>query len=105
MKEYYDRYKKFRTDGLVSNVVPFIPIAKTTSDITIIFDSSKMRFDNLSYKYYNDANYGWLILQANPDIPSFEYEIENGTPIRIPYPLETAITRYEKAIEEYKNTH
>lgn len=105
MEEYYDRYKKFRTDGLTSQTVPFIPIARASTDMYIIFDANKMRLDNLSYKYYNDANYGWLILQANPSLPSFEYEIGTGTEIRIPYPLDTAISRYEQAIEAYKNSH
>ena len=105
MGEYYDRYQKFRIDGYVQDNIPFIPIAKASSDIYLMFDKNKMRLDALSYKYYSDANYGWLILQANPDIPWFEYEIEDRTTIRIPYPLDTAISRYEKAIEEYKNTH
>jgi phage tail protein X len=62
-----------------------------------------MRMDMLSYKYYGDPDYGWLILQANPSIPSMEYLIQDGTVIRIPYPLSTAISRYEQSINEYNN--
>ena len=105
MSEYYDRYKYFRTDSYVDQTIPFIPIKESSTDIHVTFDSRLMRLDTLSYKYYNDANYGWLILQANPDVSSFEYTIDSGKVIRIPYPLSSAISRYEVAIQEYKNSH
>ena len=62
-----------------------------------------MRLDTLSYKYYGDPDYGWLILQANPSIPSMEYRIEDGTIVRIPYPLSTAVNRYEQGINKYNS--
>ncbi len=97
---YYDRYSKFRGDGK-SHIVPFVKIDENGSDIIIAFDKEKMRMDTLSYKYYNDANYGWLIMMANPQFGSMEYSIPNGVPLRIPYPLNTAISRYENALEKY----
>lgn len=101
--EYYDRYKSFRVDGNIE-IVPFIEIERYGTDIDIIFDKSTMRMDNLSYKYYGDPNYGWLIMQANPQYSSIEFLIPDGVQLRIPYPLGTAKTRYENAIQEYKNT-
>ena len=98
---YYDRYAKFRSDGKVG-LVPFIEIEKEGSDLYIVFDKSTMRFDSLSYKYYGDADYAWLILQANPHIGGYEYSVFDGTVLRIPYPLSSAINRYEKAIQIYK---
>ena len=105
MSEYYDRYQKFRNDGYVDRNVPFIPIKQASTDLFITFDARTMRLDTLSYKYYNDANYAWLILQANPSVPTFEYLIDTGTSLRIPYPLDTAISRYEKAVQEYNDNH
>lgn len=61
------------------------------------------KMDTLSYKYYGDANYGWLIMQANPQYGSMEFSIPDGVPLRIPYPLSTAKTRYEEGIQKYKN--
>jgi hypothetical protein len=59
--------------------------------------------DLLSYQYYGDPGYGWLILQANPHLPSMEFMIDNGEQIRIPFPLDLAITQYENDIKNYYN--
>lgn len=100
--DYYDRYESFRRDGNI-DIVPFIEIDNTSTDIVITFRKSTMRMDTLSYKYYGDPNYGWLILQANPQYGSLEFSIPDGVPLRIPYPLSTAKTRYENRIQKYKN--
>lgn len=100
--DYYDRYESFRSDGNI-DIVPFIEIDNTSTDIVITFRKSTMRMDTLSYKYYGDPNYGWLILQANPQYSSLEFSIPDGVPLRIPYPLSTAKTRYENRIQKYKN--
>lgn len=99
--EYYDRYTKFRSDGNV-RIVPNIRIPNNGSDLYLLYDKTTMRLDTLSYKYYGDPNYGWLILQANPHLPSMEYIIPDGVVVRIPYPLPNAISRYEQAINDYK---
>lgn len=99
---YYDRYKEFRQDGDIE-VLPFIPIDRDGSDLYITYDKSKMRFDNLSYKYYGDPNYGWLILQANPQFGGWEFSIPDKVTLRIPYPLQTALTRYERNIKDVMN--
>lgn len=102
--DYYDRYESFRRDGNI-DIVPFIEIDNTSTDIVITFRKSTMRMDTLSYKYYGDPNYGWLILQANPQYGSLEFSIPDGVPLRIPYPLNTAKTRYESGIQKYKNVN
>lgn len=99
--EYYDRYSKFRSNGVISRV-PFVEIPVSSSDVFITFDKSRMRMDSLSFKYYGDADYGWLILQANPAISGFEYLIPDGTPLRIPYPLMSALHRYEMNVNSIK---
>lgn len=102
---YYDRYKEFRVDDFVDAPMPFIPIPESDTDIKVVFDGSKMRLDSLSYKYYGDPNYSWLILNANPEVSPYEYLIDNGTELRIPYPIASAIERYEKSIEKYELEH
>lgn len=105
MDSYYDRYKAMRENGYVEGYMPFIRIPVGDTDRYVVFDSFTMRMDTLSYKYYGDPNYAWLILNANPDVSSYEYQIPNGTRLRIPYPLDTAITRYESGIKTWKATH
>lgn len=99
---YYDRYKFFRKNGQIEKV-PFIPISSASTDILIEFDKNLMRLDTLSYKYYGDADYAWLIMQANPHFPSMEFSIPDKSPLRIPYPLTDAIARYEKGIMDYQH--
>lgn len=101
MNEYYDRYSSFRNNGNIE-IVPFIEIDRADTDIMITYDRKTMRMDTLSYKYYGDANYGWLIMQANPQYGSMEFSIPDGVSLRIPYPLSTAKSRYEKGIQAYK---
>ena len=103
--QYYDRYKYFRKDGFVETTVPFINIPYSDSDVYVSFDSFTMRMDTLSYKYYGDANYAWLILNANPSVSSYEYQIMDGTKIRIPYPLDNALSRYENNVKKYLKEH
>ncbi len=100
----YDRYAAFRNNGSF-NVTPTVEIGKEKSDLYIIYDSTRMRFDLLSYKYYGDANYGWMILLANPQYGSLEFMIPHGVKLRIPYPLTSAIQRYEKKITEWFEHH
>lgn len=97
--EYYDRYQRLRSNGKV-RIMPNIKIEEVGSDLKIKFDKSKMRFDTLSYKYYGDSNYGWLILMSNPQYGSLEFSIPDGVLLRIPYPLSSAISRFENAMEE-----
>lgn len=95
----YSRYKSFIGGDGAINIVPFIKIQPQNSDKYTYWELGKSRLDLLSYRYYNDAGYGWLILQANPHLPSIEFLIENGEKIRIPYPLESALIQLENDIK------
>ena len=99
---YYDRYSKMRVDNEVVNV-PFVKIPISNTDINIVFNKLTTRLDTLSYKYYGDSNYAWLILKANPQYGCYEFNIEDGSNIRIPYPLNDAINRYENVVENALN--
>lgn len=96
----YDRYDSFREDGEIK-IVPFIPIPIKSTDINVIYHKNKSRLDLISYQYYGNANYGWLIMQANPSLGSMEFEIPDGSLLRIPYPLELTIERYIADINQY----
>lgn len=97
----YNRYKSFITGNGKMRIVPFIGIPKRNSDKYAYWDKMNSRMDLISYQYYNDPGYGWLILQANPNLPSLEFLIDNGERIRIPYPLDLAISQYENDIKNY----
>lgn len=96
---YYDRYGQLRDGNGDIRVIPFIAIPKNSSDIYLTFDKRSMRMDTLSYKYYGDANYGWLIMQANPQYGGYEYAYQDGITIRVPYPLSVALKGYEDNVK------
>jgi hypothetical protein len=96
----YSRYNTFIVDGAY-RAIPFISIPQRSTDCFVFYEAGKTRLDLLSYQYYNDPNYGWLILQANPEAGSLEFMIEDNTKLRIPYPLETALQGYEDEIDRY----
>jgi hypothetical protein len=98
------RYDNFISDGKCE-YIPFITIPKQTSDYYVIFDSERMRMDILSYQYYNNPNYGWIILQANPEYGSLEFAIPSGSVLRIPYPLENVLSMYNENIKKYRQIY
>lgn len=96
----YNRYKNFIVDGAYLKV-PFINVPENATDIYTYYDRNKTRLDLLSYQYYNDPNYGWLILQANPQYGSLEFMLDTNIRLRIPYPLDIALQGYEEEINKY----
>lgn len=98
----YDRYNKFR-DGDTFKIVPFVAIPKKDTDLYEVYQKGKSRLDLISYDYYDNPNYGWLILQANPEYGSMEHEIPDQSLLRIPYPLSVSIEDYEAAIDYYNS--
>lgn len=101
--KYYNRYDRFKSNGMYK-IIPFLEIPKYDTDLYVTYDKSTMRMDNLSYKYYGSSDYAWLIMSANPSLGSLEYLIEDGKTVRIPYPLDTAISRYEAKVTNYLAT-
>ena len=100
----YDRYSQFRQDGSIS-IVPYGAVPPKDTDYYETYTRGETRLDILSYQYYNDSSYGWLIMQANPQFGSIEFEIPDGAILRIPYPLSQSIQQYRTSIEEYKKLY
>lgn len=100
----YDRYSQFRQDGDIS-IVPYGEVPPKDTDYYEVYHKGSTRLDILSYQYYNDSNYGWLIMQANPQYGSIEFEIPDQSVLRIPYPLSQSIQEYKASIEEYKRLY
>lgn len=96
----YDRYKAFRTDGKVY-VPPFVKITPKSTDFFEEYHRGYTRLDLVSYDYYGDSGYDWLILMANPDLGNLEFEIPDGAILRIPYPLNITLENYNDQIERF----
>lgn len=100
----YSRYKLFVDSGSFKKI-PFVKVPESMNDLYEYYKVGKTRLDLLSYQYYDDPNYGWLILQANPHVPSLEFNIEDGTKLRIPFPLENALQLYEGEVKNYSKLY
>ena len=97
----FDRYTPFKVNGKIE-IVPFIKIRKKDTDKYVEFNKRTMRLDKLSYEYYESCDYGWLIMQANPEYGSIENFIPNNVILRIPFPLQETINLYVSDINKYK---
>lgn len=100
-REYYDRYTEFELDGDFM-MVPGIEIPIKGSDKYFQYKKGKDRLDKVSNEYYGTPLFGWLILQANQNICSVEFEIPDNSYIRIPFPLKVTLQDYKQGIDLYK---
>lgn len=102
MKKDYDRYE-FLKKGSQYKMMPFVEISKSNTDKYIEWNSNFNRLDKLSNKYYGNPFYDFFILYGNPEFLS-EWDIPDGTIIRIPFPLDRVKEEYEKFLnEKFKN--
>ncbi len=87
-----DRYKFYRDENRVVRWQPYFSIPVKPTDRYITYKPSVSRLDNISYKYYKNPNYGYIIMMANVDKFSNETDLVVDTEIRIPYPIEDILT-------------
>jgi hypothetical protein len=93
MPSYYDRYGSFRTNNEVKPL-PGITIPVVATDKYAIYKQGISRLDKLSLLYYNNPYSGWLIMLANPEFGGLEFNIPDMTSIRVPFPFDSAVSRY-----------
>lgn len=66
----------------INTILPEIPLSQ--DDLYIITQDGD-RLDNLSFEFYNDVQYWWVILAANPNkLRKDSYHVVLGEQIRIP---------------------
>ena len=98
-KQYYDRYDNFKI-GDTMKTLPFLKIENRDTDVFIEY-KNRTRLDIVSQTYYGAPYYGWLILQANPQFGGLEFNIPEGTTIRVPMPLISVLQSYQQQIDNY----
>jgi hypothetical protein len=102
-RRYYDRYEEFRENGKVK-ILPFIRIPRKSTDQQVKYNG-RTRLDIISDDYYNSPNFGWLIMQANPEFGGLEFNIPDGAIINVPFPLNESLQQYEREIKRYINLY
>ncbi len=94
------RYNFFKKGGVVYPT-PSLKLKQKSSDREEFYTVGESRLDKISYKYYGDPNYGYLILMANYDICSNETDITTSCLLRIPYPLNETINEINNFYRDY----
>jgi hypothetical protein len=97
-----NRYRQLITTQRTMQTMPGIIISDRDTDKFIVYNSDKMRLDTIAADVYGDDLYNWLVLLANPEYP-LEFDIPNNTVIRVPFPLNDAVTEYEQKVVSLKN--
>lgn len=97
----FDRYKDYRVNGQVG-FPPAVKLSKKSTDFFEIYRRGQSRLDLISNEYYGDPNYDWLIMMANPQYGALEFEIPDGSELRIPYPLDITLEDYSNALKRYE---
>jgi hypothetical protein len=101
MAQYFDRYSGFRGNNQVKPV-PGIKIPDASTDKVVIYKDGVSRLDKISNTYYNNPYSGWLILLANPQFGGLEFNIPDMTSLRIPFPYDSAVSRYINEVKNHK---
>lgn len=93
-----NRYSKFLHNGSYKRyALPVLNVKK--GDFYETYTRGMTSLCNLSYKYYGDPGFDWLILLANREYGSLEYAIPSGSVIRIPYPLDDTLYEYSSKLD------
>ena len=101
---YFDRYNGFRVNSQIKPL-PGITLPISQSDKTMIYKIGLTRLDKLSQMYYNNAYSGWLIMLANPEFGGLEFNIPDMTALRVPYPYDSAVSRYITQVSNHKKLY
>ena len=72
------------------------------TDKSKVWNKGIDRMDTISQKYYDNADGGWLIMQANPQYVD-EFEIPDGALIRIPFPYAASLQQFVDEMTRYDN--
>jgi hypothetical protein len=96
----YDRYAILKNSDGTIDPMPFVNLPVNSSD-KYEYWSPSSRLDKLSQKYYGNPFYDFIILYGNYMYTN-EFDIPEGTLIRIPFPLNKAIADYEAILTAYK---
>ena len=104
MADYFDRYKNFRANGAIKPI-PGLFIPQDSNDKIAIYKKGNTRLDKISDMYYNNPYSGWIIMLANPEYGGLEFNIPDMTVIRIPFPYDSAISRYITEVQNHKKLY
>lgn len=78
-------FRELLRDGNDVLNMPAIKISARSTDKFLIYDKKVTRMDRIAGSIYGDDAYWKVIMWANPEY-NLEFDIPDGTVIRVPYP-------------------
>ena len=99
----YNFYKFLIENGIRELAdMPPITIIKRDTDKKIVYSKRLTRMDRIAGEIYQDETLGRIIMWANPEY-EYEYDIPDGTIIRIPFPKREVLQEITTQINIKKN--
>lgn len=95
------RYEFFKENNIELINIPFINLRKRVSDKYDTFIEGNTTFDKLAYKWYDREELSYIISIANPEFID-ENDIESGTQIRIPFPIDEVESEIRQKTDQFK---
>lgn len=95
------RYDFFKEKGIDLINIPFIKISPRDTDKYDSYIEGVTTYDKLAFKWYNREDLSFIISMANPEYID-ENDIESGTQIRIPFPIDEVENEILEKADLYK---
>ena len=92
---FYDYLKK---NNEFKNM-PAITISIRETDKHVTYNKKTTRIDRIAGDIYEDETVGRIIMWANPDY-TYEFDIPDGTVIRVPFPYDDVVDEIISKIVE-----
>lgn len=102
-RQDYDRYEILKNSDGSIDMMPFTTISESYSDLSEVWVLGRSRLDKLALRYYNNPFFDFFILYANPQFTD-QFDIPDGTLIRIPFPLDRVKLEYETFLRKVKES-
>lgn len=99
----FDRYQVLKNNDGTIDMPPFVDIPVSPSDKYEEWKEGFSRMDIFSDVFYGNPFWDFLIMYGNPQFIS-EFDIPDGTVIRIPFPLDRAKTIFENTLIKIKES-
>lgn len=96
----YNRYAILANSNGTTDLMPFVLLPVNQSDKYETWNTEFNRLDKFAQKYYGNPFYDFLILYANGYMS--EFDIPDGSLIRVPFPLNKAKADYESALTAFR---
>ena len=93
-------YEAFRQGEEWLNI-PFIAVPVLPTDKPMTYIPGESLLTKISQKYYGNPYMGKFIMAANPHLGPDEFAITEEVTLRIPFPLDTALSVFRQAVDSY----